>query len=142
MSAWGQSFGDAWGAAWGSDSPQPTPGREGLGGDDVPYHKPYRGWNRAEWERLVKAPDDAIEATLRAVYADLTADEAPISILAQVDAIVSPVAERADTMRVDWQRLSRDYERTNALVRLWQEEMDLRNAAEEEEDDFILLAYG
>jgi hypothetical protein len=116
----------------------PTPGRAGLGGDDVPRRRsPHKGWDRDEWKRRRKDPEDAIEATLRSAYAELTGEDAPLSVLARVDAIVRPVAKQRDPeipLVINWGKLSSEYERTNALIRLWQEEMALRADAEDERD--------
>ena len=118
-------------------------GRSGLGGDDIPRRRksPDKGWSKEEWQQRVKEPDEALEKTLRAAYAEITADEAPLSVLARVDAITRPVAAPAATdapLRIDWQRLARDYERATALFRLQREERALR-AQIEDEDDLLLM---
>mgnify|MGYP001569854387 CR=1 FL=1 len=116
-------------------------GRSGLGGDDVPrWRSPHRGWDRKEWEARVKEPDNEIEKTLRSVYAELTTPEAPLSVLARVDALTRPVARAAPQdapLRIDWARMARDYARANALVRLWREEAELR--AIMDDDDEVLM---
>ena len=124
-----------------------TPGREGLGGDDVPrpYRKsPHRGWNRDEWKARVKDGEDAIERTLKEAYAALTSDEAPISVLARVDAIVRPVAKKkvrpeAPQLRINWEALANDRRRANAMIRLWREEQELR-AIEDDDEDILMMA--
>lgn len=138
-SAWGDSWGASWGDSWGAVVAPTTPGREGLGGDDVPRRSPHKGWNREEWAARVKAPNDALEATLRETYAALTGADATLAVLSRVDAIVRPVARADIPLRINWGRLAREYERTNALIKLWQEEMDLRAAIEEEDDILVLL---
>ena len=121
-------------------TPTPTPGRSGLGGDDVPRRNPNRGWDKEEWQRRRKDPIDAIEATLKQAYAELTGESAPISVLAKVEAIVKPVAKvaRGQPHVIDWTRLSAEYARVNALIRLWQEERDLQ-AEIEDDDDFLMM---
>ena len=119
-------------------------GRSGLGGDDVPRRRnPNRGWDKAEWKARVKDSQDAVEKTLREAYAELTAEEAPISVLARVDAIVRPVAKRpkpeAPQLRINWTALANDYKRTNAMIRLWREEQELR-AMEEDDEDVLMMA--
>ena len=120
-------------------------GREGLGGDDLPRRKsPHKGWDRKEWEARVKEPNDEIEKTLRAAYAELTGESAPLSVLARTDAITRPVAARqADTgrdipIRIDWRRLAQDYERANALMALAREEAELR-AIEADDEDILMM---
>lgn len=130
--------------AWrGSTGPTPTPGRSGLGGDDVPRRNPNRGWDRREWERLKKRPDDELTVTLQRAYAELTSEDAPVSVLARVDAIVRPIAKplkRGDIpLQIDWKALAVGYERANALYKLWQEESALRADAEDLEDLEIFL---
>lgn len=119
---------------------QVTPGRSGLGGDDVPRRNPNRGWDKEEWKRLRKEPEDAIEATLRQAYAELTQD-APFAALAKVEAIVRPVAKVAQGQAhvINWPQLAAQYERANALYKLWQEERDLRAAIEEEDELLMML---
>lgn len=135
-SAWGDSWGTAWADSWGATAPAPTPGRSGLGGDDVPRESPHKGWNRAEWKRLKKDPLDEIENTLRAAYADLTGDEAPLCVLARVDAAVRPIMRvEAEAPRIDWERITR--ERANLLLLIWQEELALRD---DEEEALLLYA--
>ena len=121
--------------------PTPTPGRSGLGGDDIPRRRsPHRGWNREEWLRLRKRPDDELEATLRRAYAELTGETAPLSVLARVDEITRPVAkvdEQVDyPLRIDWKALSASFERASALHRLWLEEQEM----EDEDDAWLLLS--
>ena len=119
-------------------------GRSGLGGDDKITRRksPDKGWSKEEWQQRVKEPDEALEKTLRAAYAEITADEAPISVLARVDAIArpfaAPAAARAEPLRIDWRRLARDYERATALFSLQAEERELR-AQLEDEDDLLLM---
>ena len=118
-------------------------GRSGLGGDDIPRRRksPDKGWSKEEWQRQVKEPDDALEKTLREAYAEITADEAPLSVLARVDAITRPVAAQAAPhapLRIDWQRLASDYERALALFRLQREERELR-AQIDDEDDLMVM---
>ena len=118
-------------------------GRSGLGGDDTPRRRksPDKGWSKEEWQQRVKEPDEALEKTLREAYAEITSEEAPLSVLARVDAITRPVAAPAATdapLRIDWQRLARDYERATALFRLQREERALR-AQIEDEDDLLLM---
>lgn len=113
-----------------------------VGGDDVPYRRksPHKGFSKAEWKKRVKDFPDAVEKTLRETYASLTGDEAPISVLSQVDAIVRPVSkETRDRLNIDWQKMARDYERSNALMKLYREEMELQEQMEEEEE-LLLLA--
>lgn len=126
-------------------TPAPTPGRSGLGGDDVPRHTRVspsaRGWNRAEYERQ-REEEGRVEQTLREVYSELTGEDAPVSTLSRVDAIVRPASRqvRADApLRIDWARLARDYERTNALIRLQREEAELRTQIEDEDDLLMLM---
>lgn len=143
--AWGGSFGVAWGASWGSGvtPPTPTPGRSGLGGDDIPRRSPHRGWDREEWQRLRKRPDDELEATLRAAYAELTGETAAISVLARVDEITRPVAKITKIadypLVIDWKALSANFERASALHRLWREEQDLQAAMEDDDEAWLLL---
>ncbi len=121
--------------------PTPTPGRSGLGGDDVPRRSPHRGWNRAEWKRRVKDSQDAVEQTLRETYASLTGQNSPLPVLAKVDAIVKPAAKRVaqdEPLSINWARIARDYERSNALIRLWQQERELFEEIEDE-DEVITL---
>ena len=124
--------------------PSPTPGREGLGGDDVPRHRrsPHRGWDKAEWKRRVKDDQEALERTLQAAYAEITAPDAPISVLAQVDAIVRPAAKKQASpdvpLRINWAGIANDYARTVALLRLRYEEEQLR-ALIEEEDELLMM---
>ena len=118
-------------------------GRSGLGGDDKITRRksPDKGWSKEEWQQRVKEPDEALEKTLREAYAEITSEEAPLSVLARVDAITRPVAAPAATdapLRIDWQRLARDYERATALFRLQREERALR-AQIEDEDDLLLM---
>lgn len=112
-----------------------------VGGDDVPYRKsPHKGWNREEWRKRVKDGSDSIEQTLRETYDRLTGKEAPISVLARVDEIVRPVAKlEKDAIRIDWTKLSRDFDRANAMMRLYLEEVELQ-AQMEEEEELLLLA--
>lgn len=122
----------------------PTPGRSGLGGDDVPYRSksPHRGWDKKEWEARVKEPDNAVEKTLREAYAELTGKEQPFSVLAQVDAIVRPASRQVARdlpLRIDWRKLSRDYDRAQAMVRLWQEERELQAAMDDDDETMMLL---
>ncbi len=129
----------------GPTPPTPTPGRSGLGGDDVPRRRsPHRGWDRKEWLRLRKRPDDELEATLKAAYAELTGAEAPLSVLARVDEITRPVAkvdEKVDyPLQIDWAKLSASYARASALYRLWQEEQALQAAMEDEDEAWLLLS--
>lgn len=145
--SWGVSWGVAWGISWvhGGVTPPPTPGRSGLGGDDVPRRpSPHRGWNREEWLRLRKRPDDELEATLRQAYAELTGTEAPLSVLARVDEITRPVAkidEQVDyPLQIDWAKLSASYARASALYRLWREERDLQAAIEDDDESWLLLS--
>ena len=117
-------------------------GRSGLGGDDVPYRKsPHKGWNKEEWKARVKEPGDEIEQTLRETYASLTSREAPVSVLARVDAVVRPVSRQVEDapLRIDWGKLSRDFDRANALLRIYREEAELK-AFIEEEDELLMLA--
>ena len=118
-------------------------GRAGLGGDDVPRRRsPHRGWDRKEWEARVKEPDNAVERTLREVYAELTTPDAAYSTLAQVDAIVRPAARQVARdlpLRIDWRKLARDYDSAQAMVRLWQEEQDLQAAMLDDEEAMMLL---
>lgn len=120
----------------------PTPyGRSGLGGDDVPRRTPHKGWNRDEWKRRVKDNQDAVERTLQEAYDRLTGKEAPISVLARVDAIVRTAAKRVDEdapLRIDWHRLASDYARATALLRLQEEERALQ-AQIADEDDIIMM---
>lgn len=124
--------------------PVPTPGRAGLGGDDVPRKSPHRGWDKKEWERLRRDPEQALEATLRQAYAELTGETAPISVLARVDEILRPVAKvdkRGEyPLQINWKALSTEYERATALYRLWQEEQDLQAAMEDEDEAWLLLS--
>ena len=136
------------GSAGGFDvDPSGTFGRSGLGGDDVPrpYRKsPHPGWNKAEWKRRVKDEQDAVEATLREAYAALTGADAPISVLAQVDRIVRPVAKRpapeAPQLRINWSALALDFKRANALIRIWREEAEMR-AIEDDDEEIIMMAF-
>ena len=139
-------FGGAFfgGEFFNSGTPTPPFGRSGLGGDDVPRHKRISpnatGWNRTEYERQRKE-EGKVEATLRAVYSELTGETAAISTLARLDAIVRPAAEKiaADVpLRINWTKIARDYERATALMRLREEERALQ-AQIEDEDDMILL---
>ena len=122
-------------------------GRSGLGGDDVPrpYRKsPHRGWDKAEWKRRVKDNEEAVEDTLRETYAKLTGEEAPISVLARVDAIVRPVAKRqreAEPLRINWAGIANDYRRTVALMRLRYEEEALLAQIEEEDELLMMGAF-
>lgn len=119
--------------------PAPTSDR-GLGGDDVPRH---RGWNKAEWKRRVKDPDQAIEDTLRSTYEALTNPDAALSVLSKVDVIVRPAARIAPDslqLEINWRKIARDYERSNALVKLWQDEQALQREIEDEDETLMLWA--
>lgn len=132
---------------WADAACNVTPGRSGLGGDDVPREwrkNPHRGWDKAEWKRRVKEPGEALESTLRAAYAELTGTDAPISVLSQVDAIVRPVAkksraEEAPQLRINWAALANDYRRYAALMRLWQEEQEMRALDEDDEEVMLMV---
>lgn len=119
-------------------------GRSGLGGDDVPRRvtkNPNRGWSREEWKERVKDNQDAVAQTLQDAYDRLTGKEAPISVLARVDAIVRPAAKRqqeAAPLRIDWQRMAQDYARATALLRLQEDERTLQ-AQIADEDEIIML---
>ena len=121
-------------------------GRSGLGGDDVPRHRksPHRGWDKAEWKRRVQDDQEELERTLQEAYASITATDAPLAVLAQVDAIVRPVAKKqrvADApLRINWAAIANDYRRTVALMRLRYEEESLRAAIEEEDEEIMLMA--
>lgn len=127
--------------AWRGASTPPAPfGRSGLGGDDVPRRSPHRGWDRKAWQR---AQDDldALETTLRETYAALTNEAAPLSVLAQVDAIVRPAAHqeaRHVPLQIDWGRISRDFHAANRLMALARTEAELR-AAMDDDDDIVML---
>ena len=142
--SWGTSFGSpsAWGVAWLHSGAQPTPGRSGLGGDDVPRRRsPYRGWDRKAW-RAAQDDLDAVEATLRGTYAELTGADAPVSVLAQVDAIVRPAARqeaRDVPLEIDWAKMARDFEAANRLMALARAEADLRAAIDDDEDLLMML---
>ena len=119
-------------------------GRSGLGGDDKITRRksPDKGWDREEWKRRVKEPDEALEKTLREAYAELTQADAPLSVLARVDALTRPVAAPAAPdapLRIDWARISRDYERATALLRLQIEERELRAQIEDEDELMLML---
>lgn len=122
-------------------TPTPTPGRSGLGGDDVPRRNPNKGWSRAEWKKRVKDNQDAIEQTLRETYARLTGEDAPLSVLAKVDAIVAPVSKRVkdEPLQVDWARVALDYARYSAMMKLYQDEIELQAAIEEDNEIWMLL---
>lgn len=108
-------------------------GRDGLGGDDVPYRKsPHKGWDKAEWKRR-KQFEDGLESTLRETYQRLMGIPA---VAAKVDVIVKPVIVN-DEPKIDWTKLAQSYARSNALIKLDQEEADLR-AAIDEEDEFLM----
>jgi hypothetical protein len=145
--SWGTSFGSpsAWATAWVHSGAQPTPGREGLGGDDKltrGLKSPHRGWNREAWKRDQQR-EGAIEETLREVYSELTGQTAAVSTLARVDAITRPVAARqpdADVpLRIDWAKLARDFERANALIRLQAEERELQAMIADDDDLLMML---
>lgn len=131
--------------AWQIDSsPTPPPfGRSGLGGDDVPRYlkSPHRGWNREEWKKRVKDGEDGVASTLQATYDKLIGREPALSVLAQIDAIVRPVAKQESRdvpIRIDWQRMAEDFERANRLMALAREESDLQ-AFMEDEDEVLML---
>ena len=126
---------------------QSTPGRSGLGGDDVPglfdkrRKSPDKGWDKEAYDKR-RADEDAMAQTLEAAYARITGEDAPISVLAQADAIVRPVAKQeADApLVIDWQRMARDQERAVALMRLYQEERALQ-ASIDDEDDLLMMLH-
>lgn len=131
-------------AVFNTGAVAPTPGRSGLGGDDVPYARRDRGWNKEEWKKRVKEPGDAIEETLREAYAELTAEDAPMSVIARVDAIIRPVARKskepeAPQLRINWTALANDYRRYAALMRLWREERELQAAMEDDDEMMVFL---
>ncbi len=134
----GQFFG---GGFFGALSPDVF-GRSGLGGDDVPRQEsPHKGWDRKAYESK-KARDDAVEATLRRVYADLTGEDQPISVLARVDAIVKPEAKRVERdapLVIDWQAMARHEQRAVALMRLWQEEEALKREIDDDDDLLAMM---
>ncbi len=121
-------------------------GRSGLGGDDVPRRvtrNPNRGWNREEWKARVKDNADALAETLQETYDRLTGKEAPASVLAQVDAIVRPVAARqvGDVpLSIDWRKIALDYDRAMALVRLENEERELQALMDDEDEMMMVFA--
>lgn len=122
--------------------PQPY-GRSGLGGDDVPRYRksPHRGWDRKAW-RAAQDDVDAVEATLKATYAGLTGADAAISTLAQVDAIVRPVARqeaRDVPLRIDWAKMARDFQTANRLMALARAEAELQAFFDDEDDVLMLL---
>ena len=137
----GQFFG---GGFFGSITPAPTPGRSGLGGDDKiteGLRSPHRGWNREAWKRDQQR-EGAIEETLREVYSELTGKSAAISTLARVDAIVRPAARQPQPdapLRIDWAKLARDFERSNALIRLQAEERELQAIISDDEEVMMLI---
>lgn len=118
----------------GSAVPVPPVSDRGLGGDDVPRRNPNKGWNKAEWKRLRKDPLDAIEATLRQAYKELT--EGPAPVVAQVQAIVKV---KPKAQEPNWSAIAANYQRANALYKLWQEERDLHEAMEAMEDDDVIM---
>ena len=120
-------------------------GRSGLGGDDVPRRRsPHKGWDKAEWKARVRDDQEALERTLQEAYARITAPDAPISVLAQVDAIVRPVAKKQRApdvpLKINWAAIANDYRRTVALMRLRYEEESLRAAIEDENEDIAMAA--
>lgn len=131
-----------WGEGGSIPPTPPTPGRSGLGGDDVPRRSPHRGWSREEWKKRVKDGADAVEKTLQDTYDRLTGKEAPISVLAQVDAIVRPVARQARrdiALEIDWKKMARDYARAMALLRLEAEERELQAIMDDDDEVLLLL---
>ena len=121
-------------------------GRSGLGGDDVPRHRksPHKGWDKAEWKARVQDDQEALERTLQEAYASITWQDAPLAVLAQVDAIVRPVAKKQASpdvpLRINWAAIANDYRRTVALMRLRYEEEALRAAIEDENEDIAMAA--
>ena len=120
-------------------------GRSGLGGDDVPRRRsPHKGWDKAEWKRRVQDDQEALERTLQEAYASIAATDAPLAVLAQVDAIVRPVAKKQASpdvpLRINWAAIANDYRRTVALMRLRYEEEALRAAIAEEDEEIMLMA--
>lgn len=113
------------------------PGVEGWGGDDAPgTSSSHRGWDKAAYlER--KKDMDALEATIRQTYDELTGEDATFAVLAQVDGIVRT---KRKPLKIDLKALAGDEQRTLRLMRLWDEEMALRAAIEEEDELILLLA--
>lgn len=130
------------GRFFGGGSPVPTPGRSGLGGDDVPRQEsPHKGWDRKAYEKKKQREDD-IEATLRKVYASLTGEDAPISLLARVDAIVKPASKRVERdapLVIDWKAMAQHEQRAVALMKLWQEEEALKREIEDDDDLLMMM---
>ena len=138
-------FGGAFfgGEFFNSGTPTPPFGRDGLGGDDVPRREsPHRGWDKKEWKRRVKDHEDAVEADLRETYNRLVGLDAPVSQLAQVDAIVRPVAQRdfgSPRLQIDWAALAADYERAQRLYAL-ERERAAWEALLADDDEMVLFS--
>ena len=119
-------------------------GRSGLGGDDVPtpYRKsPELGWDKKAYESK-KAREDAIEETLKKVYADLTGTAAPLSVLARVDEIVKPVAKRVKKdapLVIDWKAMAQREKQAKKLLALWNDEQALKRWIEEDDEIIMLM---
>ena len=133
---------------YGTSATPPSPpfGRSGLGGDDVPRRRsPHRGWDKEEWKRRVQDDREALERTLQAAYAEITGADAPLAVLAQVDAIVRPAAKKQASpdvpLRINWAAIANDYRRTVALIRLREEERALRDLIEEEDELLMMGAF-
>jgi hypothetical protein len=125
----------------GADGPTPTPGREGLGGDDIPYRRnPNKGWDKEAYDKK-RADEASMVETLKGAYARLTGQDSPVSVLAQADAIVRPHAEQSEEapLRIDWKAIARSQERAVALLRLYEEERELQRASDDEDDLIMLL---
>ncbi len=122
------------------DSGSSVFGRSGLGGDDIPYRRnPNRGWDKREYLKRKKKLDE-LQDTIKETYQKLMGT-APEPIQAAAQKIVKPTAVKTDEgveLRIDWEAIARSYERTNALIKLQQEEADL--AIAQDEEAVIMLA--
>ena len=140
-SAWGNSWASAWGDSWNINATPPTPGREGLGGDDIPYRRnPNKGWDKEAYDKK-RADEDSMVETLRGAYARLTGQDSPVSVLAQADAIVRPHAKQVvdAPLVIDWQAIARSQEKAVALMKLYEEERELQRASDDEDDLIVLM---
>lgn len=119
-------------------------GRSGLGGDDIPYRRnPNRGWDREEYQRRRKK-EAQLEETIKGAYQELMGADVPETVQAQVQKIVKPTAvktTKGPELVIDWEAIARSYERTNALIKLQQEEAELRAIADDDEEVMLLAAH-
>lgn len=96
-------------------------------------------------KRIKKRIDDNINDAVRELYEELT-QTATQQIKKQAAKIVRPhivVGAKQETIpvssNIDWKSLERDADRVTALLKLWQEQIDLLELAEEEEEMLLLI---